>query len=1797
LNKEPNPLVRNIVFAAVLLLVLLAGAYLRFNGIAWGENSFMHPDERFLLMVGSALEPVSSLSEYFNTAASTLNPHNQGYGFYVYGTLPMFLTRYAVEWIYGQAGLIEMLETGRPLSALFDVLAVLLAAAIGLRLYGRAAALLAAAFAAFSVLQIQQSHFFTMDTFITFFTVLAIYFAVRIVTDSSRWVSADLEKSRHDQEGLVQDEAVRPRTVNLALAPLTRPSPRAAASLRSFAAHPLFFLSIGFGAALGMAVASKLNAAPVAFLLPAAVGIYFLRLPHSERQRRFTELFVYLILAAVVSLLFFRIFQPYAFKGPGFFGMLPNPAWVANIQEQRIQAAGDVDFPPAMQWARRPLTFSFENIVLWGMGLPYGILAWASFLWMGWRIFKGDWEKHLLLWGWTAFYFVWQSLQFNPTMRYQLPIYPTLAVIAGWGLVSLWNQRRYIPAARITAAVLGAIVLALTFAWAYAFSGIYSRPFTRVEASRWIYQNIPGPINLHIDSSQGRSNQIIAYPYSHFLSRDQVFNAGFEAKSSGVLAEVYLPRILDEHSQAGVKRLSLIISALPFAQDPLAMGELDVSSGGANTFYLNTPLYLDRANTYYLTLYLSSGEGLVDVCSSLRLYLQTQVEIVEEVLSTPDPCILSTQQPYSTAFNIQNSGVLNRMTLSQIEEVHQQAAEKTVAITLFKAGRSEVLGRAELSGHFDTATGGHSLVFDQPVSLVEGEYYEITLELAGGDGYLSIQGTPAANEGDWDDGLPLRMDGYDGFGGIYPPGLNFHMYHDDSPEKLARFLSILDQSEYLFISSNRQWGSLPRIPERFPLVTLYYQHLLGCPGDHTIQWCYNVAQPGTFQGDLGFELVQVFQSDPRIGPLRINTQFAEEAFTVYDHPKVFIFKKTDAYDAEQVSQILSNVDLSRIIRLTPKRAPSHPADLQLPRTLLSTQQQGGTWSDLFQADALPNRSQGLSVLVWYLAVALLGIVVYPFVRLALPGLSDRGYPLARAAGMLVLAYLSWAAGSLGIPVTRLTITAAFLVMALIGGLLALYQRRQLADELRQRARYFVVIEALFLVFFTAGLLVRLGNPDLWHQWYGGEKPMDFAYFNAVLKSTVFPPYDPWYAGGYLNYYYYGFILVGILTKWLGIIPSVAINLILPTMFMTIALGAFSAAWNIYSGVAAPRLLIRPMQRSTSMAGGREERLTVGVFDVPGTELPLAPPNERSVSPYWVGLLGAMLMAVLGNLGSVKMIFQGYQKLAAPGGVIEGAGIFNQLYWAAQGLVRSLSGAQMPYPNSHWYWLPSRVIPPQGDVEPITEFPYFTFLYGDPHAHLFALPVALLALAFAVSVVLSRLRWGGPGAAAAGFVFGGLSIGALYPINLSDIYTYLPLGMAALAYSIWRFYPAERAGWLPMLPVWTRRILAVGGGVLLLVLLALMLYQPYRTWYGQGYSSVLLWQGPRTPSTAYFVHWGLFLFIFFSWLAWETREWMAATPLSSLRKLAPFKTVIQALALLLAAASLGLVFWGVHIAWLVLPLAAWAGILLLRSGLPDSRRIALFLIGTGLAITLMVEIVVVEGDIGRMNTVFKFYLQAWTLFAAAAAAALGWMFSALPRWSPSWRSVWQLGLGLLLISTALYPLLATTARVRDRMVPGLDLTLDGMDYMAYAQYNNLGTDMDLSQDYQAIRWMQENIEGTPVVLEAAAPNGYAWFSRISIYTGLPTVRGWEWHQRQQRVLVPNNDVIERGLEVSNFYLTTNPEEAQAFLDRYHVEYIVLGQVERGYYPGPGLDKFSEFEGLLWQAVYRDRDTAVYQVVRQ
>jgi YYY domain-containing protein len=932
-----------------------------------------------------------------------------------------------------------------------------------------------------------------------------------------------------------------------------------------------------------------------------------------------------------------------------------------------------------------------------------------------------------------------------------------------------------------------------------------------------------------------------------------------------------------------------------------------------------------------------------------------------------------------------------------------------------------------------------------------------------------------------------------------------------------------------------------------------------------VEDCYRVASPGMFEGDLGFELVKIFQSNPRLGPFELNDQFAEEAFTVYDHPKVLIFRKSEDYDPDRVRQILGSVDFSKVIRIPPMRARTQPADLLLPDYRLAEQRQGGTWSELFNTQALHNRFQPLGVLVWYLSLSLLGWIVYPLIRLAMPGLADRGYPAARISGLLLLSYLVWLAGSSRIPFTRPTILVTLLLMVIASLLAAIWQRHELRQELGSRWKYFLAVEGLTLAFFLAFLLVRLGNPDLWHPWKGGEKPMDFSYFNAVLKSTSFPPFDPWYAGGYLNYYYYGFMLVGVLVKLLGIVPSFAYNLILPTLFCTIAMGAFSVAWNLYQ------------------ASKREGEAT-----------------GSGISPYIPALAGAFGAAVLGNLGTIRMIYQGYQRIAAPGGVIEGANLIVRLAWAVRGFLLNLQGVRLPYGVGDWYWIPSRAIPAGGDVEPITEFPYFTVLYGDPHAHLFSLPITLLALGFCVGIVLGGARWKSWLGGALAFFFTALAIGALRPTNTWDFPPYLALGLVAVGYALWRNYQLSekalrRLPFLGEIPQTSLKLLAALCGMALLGALSFLLFQPYAEWYALGYTKVALWKGVHTPFTAYLTHWGLFLFLIVTWMVWETRDWMAKTPMSALRGLYKQRITIQALLLIFLLIVLILLFLNVYIAWFVLPLAAWAGILLLRPSSTEARRIVLFLIGTGLTLTLMVEVIVLVGDIGRMNTVFKFYLQVWTLFAISAAVALGWLLEAISEWKPAWRWAWQASLGVLVAGAALFTFTATAAKVDDTIAPNAPLSLDGMAFMPYSTYADAWGTMDLSQDYRAIRWMQENVAGSPVIVEANLRNLYRWGSRFSIYTGLPGVVGWEWHEQQQRTAIPSSWVTNRIMEVDDFYLTTDWQAAANFLHKYDVRYIIVGQQERGHYPGPGLDKFEDAEGILWQEVYRDEDTVIYQVL--
>ena len=280
----------------------------------------------------------------------------------------------------------------------------------------------------------------------------------------------------------------------------------------------------------------------------------------------------------------------------------------------------------------------------------------------------------------------------------------------------------------------------------------------------------------------------------------------------------------------------------------------------------------------------------------------------------------------------------------------------------------------------------------------------------------------------------------------------------------------------------------------------------------------------------------------------------------------------------------------------------------------------------------------------------------------------------------------------------------------------------------------------------------------------------------------------------------------------------------------------------------------------------------------------------------------------------------------------------------------------------------------------------------------------------------------------------------------------------------------------------------------------------------------------------------------------------------------------------------------------LPLLAWVGLLLMRKDQSSQKRIVLGLLGVGVAITMGVEVVVLQGDVGRSNTVFRFYNQVWALFSVAAGATLVWMIPIIRQWSRQWRESWLWALALLVLAAASYTVIATPMKMDDRW-PGIanpPHNLDGMAYMLGEDQSNAGVPgstqgavykdeerpMNLASDYAGIRFVQDHISGTPTLVEGYTSE-YRWGARYSIYTGLPAVIGWNWHVRQHNSILPASVVENRIEEVNQFYNTPDPNAALEFLRRYHVNYIVVGDLERVYYSAEGLAKFQQMvqQGML------------------
>jgi hypothetical protein len=221
---------------------------------------------------------------------------------------------------------------------------------------------------------------------------------------------------------------------------------------------------------------------------------------------------------------------------------------------------------------------------------------------------------------------------------------------------------------------------------------------------------------------------------------------------------------------------------------------------------------------------------------------------------------------------------LEAVELFRIHEVNAPDTQSNMQIEVIDEKTRKRIGITSATpdsiGQIDFRGTNLVFHFDEPISLKNDSTYLLRLTNIGRNGnQVILNGSKIAKETDWDDALPLLMYGmnpHDVFRGIYQSDLNFQMYWDENTEKFSRLISTLDQSDYIVITSSRQWGSVTQIPERYPLSTRYYHKLIGCPFDD-VQYCYEVGQPGMFQGDLGFRLVKTFQSNPRLSSLEINS--------------------------------------------------------------------------------------------------------------------------------------------------------------------------------------------------------------------------------------------------------------------------------------------------------------------------------------------------------------------------------------------------------------------------------------------------------------------------------------------------------------------------------------------------------------------------------------------------------------------------------------------------------------------------------------------------------------------------------------------------------------------------------------------------------------------------------------------------------------------------------------------------------------------------------------------------------------
>lgn len=855
----------------------------------------------------------------------------------------------------------------------------------------------------------------------------------------------------------------------------------------------------------------------------------------------------------------------------------------------------------------------------------------------------------------------------------------------------------------------------------------------------------------------------------------------------------------------------------------------------------------------------------------------------------------------------------------------------------------------------------------------------------------------------------------------------------------------------------------------------------------------------------------------------------------------------------------------------------------------------------------------LGVLSWYLFSLVLAAVNLPLAYAAMKKLPSRGIFLLRPLGLLLWGTIFWWLTSIHLLRNDLTsqVTALMIVLAVNLFVLSKTRREELFYWIKENKNLFIRAEVIFLSAFVLMAVIRAANPEI----INTEKFMEMAFINAILKSPGFPPMDPWLSGYSISYYYFGYLLSAMLIRISGVSSSVGYNLVSAFWFGMTAAGAYGILWDLLS--------LR--QEAT-----RKNQVT----------------EFLRKTKALLALLAPIMILVMGNwFGGLDMLHS--------------RGILPDKAWIQLDipeLTKEPFAMTIKPQRGGWsWWQASRVVQDRTldgrSVEVIDEFPAFTYLLADIHPHMLSMPIVLLAIAEALNVFLGgwegSVKMGRVVIPASGLTIalGVLTLGGLGFMNTWDFPFYLLLmGVAFL------LYRARTAGWSSA-RFWELVGFGVVGGVL-----SIVAYLPF-------YLSFSSQAGGVIPSLAFFTK-GKYFWIMFGPLLLPMFGFLASK-LKNISKLSYIKalwvTVLVLLVLFLFGWALGLIGTRLELTkglllslqgattagelfkesllnrltapgtWMTLFFLVWIALSLLfekirtpETGHTDDEaeeagktRIAnpmlfvLLMLLLGAILTLVPEFIYLRDQFGwRMNTIFKFYYQAWILWSLAGAYGLIALFEPKAeheqkdRWwlmvliSASlvvgWlvlskygaRSLGKFGtsaLDYLMIIPALVAIAWLIVKVwhKDwKKVMGIAAlfgVLVGMAFPLIEGWNKTegfqpsrGFSLDGKRDFyltagdemKAAEWLAKAPVG--VMAEAISDTGgsYTTYNSISTFSGMPIVLGWVGHESQWRG--GYEEIGSRQADVKELYSTSKWERAQAIIDMYNIRYIVVGNTEQSTY---------------------------------